>query len=295
MPKAKSNGIEIEYETLGNPSDPPILLITGLALQLIAWPDEFCKLLVDQGYYIIRFDNRDIGLTTKIEWAGIPDIYDIIGKAVRKEVTNAPYLLKDMAADTVGLLDALHIASAHIVGHSLGGMIAQTIAIEYPERIRSLVSLMSTTGRADLPLPDGEVFSQIMKMPREREAAIAQVILIEKIITGDVFAFEEDRARNYAERSYDRSFYPRGVVRHLAAIFASGRRNEALQSVKTPALVIHGNRDPLIPIEGGKDTAKSIPGAKFLEIDGLGHYLSKAAWPTLIQAITQFIRQVETA
>jgi pimeloyl-ACP methyl ester carboxylesterase len=295
MAKAKSNGIEIEYETLGNRDDPPVLLIIGWGLQLISWPDEFCKLLADQGHYIVRFDNRDIGLSTKIDWGGVPDVFDVFGKTARREVVAVPYLLKDMAADTVGLLDALHIASAHIVGHSLGGMIAQTIAIEYPERIRSLVSIMSTTGRADLPQADQEVFAQIMKMPREREAAIAQSMKLEKLVTGNVFAFEEDRARDIATRSYDRNFYPRGVVRHLAAILASGSRAEALKSVKTPALVIHGNRDPLIHIEGGKDTARSIPGAIFLEIDGLGHYLSRAAWPTIIQAITELIRRVETA
>jgi pimeloyl-ACP methyl ester carboxylesterase len=293
MAKAQTNGIELEYETIGDPGNPPVLLIIGWGLQLIAWPDEFCKLLVDQGYYVIRFDNRDIGLSTKIDWGGVPDIFDVMRKTAQGESATAPYLVKDMAADTVGLLDALHIASAHIVGHSLGGMIAQTIAIEYPERIRSLVSLMSSTGRADLPLPETDVFAEIMRMPREREATIAQMVKIEKLITGNVFAFEEDRARDYATRSFDRNFYPRGLVRHLAAILASGSRGEALKAVKTPTLVIHGNRDPLIHVEGGRDTARSIPGAKYLEIDGLGHYLSKAAWPTIVQAITEFMRTTE--
>jgi pimeloyl-ACP methyl ester carboxylesterase len=294
MPKAQTNGIELEYETFGNTEHFPVLLVTGWGLQLIAWPEGFCQSLLDRGCYLIRFDNRDVGLSTKIDSGGVPDIFGMLSKKSLGQPVDAPYLIKDMAADTVGLLDALHIRSAHIVGLSLGGMVAQTIAIEYPERIRSLVSIMSTTGRAGLPGPTKEVLSEVMKMPRERDACIAHVMNIERVLTADVFPFETERARDYATRSYDRSFHPRGLVRQFAAIIASESRADELKSVQVPTLVIHGNRDPLIHIECGRDTARSIPGARFFEIEGMGHYLSKAIWPTLVHAITAFISMCES-
>ena len=293
MPKVKSNGIEIEYESLGNPGDRPIVLIMGLGMHLIGWPDGFCKLLTDRGYRLIRFDNRDMGLSSKIDAAGVPKIFGVMNDVAEGKQPVVPYLIRDMAADTAGLMDALNIPAAHIVGVSMGGMIAQALTIEYPHKVRSLISIMSTTGRADLPPPEQEVLVEMMKLPKEREAAIQQMMILERVLTGPVFPFEEERSRDYSTRAHDRCYHRPGFARQFAAIIASPSRCDALKSIKTPALVIHGNRDPLVNIEGGKDAARCIPGARFLEIDGMGHYLSTQAWPAITDAIVELVREVD--
>jgi pimeloyl-ACP methyl ester carboxylesterase len=288
MNAAKCNGIELAYETFGEPGGRPLLLIMGLAYSMNRWPDPLCRSLAERGQYVIRFDNRDVGLSTHLTEARAPNPVRLVERMLLGERPSVPYLLRDMAADTVGLLDALDLRAAHLVGMSMGGMIAQTMAIEYPDRVLSLVSIMSTTGRANLPQARGQVLAQMMKpIPTEREAAIRYIIDTDRLIAGDYFPAEEERLRDEAMRSYDRHYDPHGVNRQAAAIIASGSRARALRSVKTRALVIHGDRDPLVPIEGGQDTADCIPGARFLCVEGMGHYLARPVWPLLVDAISQ--------
>jgi pimeloyl-ACP methyl ester carboxylesterase len=288
MPIAKSNGIEIAHETFGQAGGKPLLLIAGLSYQMIRWPEAFCRALADRGHRVIRFDNRDTGLSSHLDSAGRPNIIKLYEKIFAGEKPEVPYLLGDMAADTVGLLDALQIPAAHLVGASMGGMIGQSIAIAYPDRLMSLVSIMSTTGRASLPQPREDVLAHMMKpIPAEREAAIQYLIQTERLIAGDVYPADEERARDEAVRSFERKHDPGGVVRQFAAIVASGSRVKELASVKARTLVIHGDRDPLVPFEAGKDTAACIPGARFLPLEGMGHYLPRQLWPRIIDAISE--------
>lgn len=289
MAKVKANNIEIEYDTFGDPSSKPLLLVMGLSAQMISWEVEFCEKLVEKGFYVIRFDNRDIGLSTKFEDAGIPDTKDIV-KAIRASLrgkpVNAPYYIDDMAKDAIGLLEALKIDRAHICGASMGGMIVQAMAINHPSRILSLTSIMSTTGRSNLPQPKPEALKILMTpTPEEKDAYIDHSVHISRTLNGSGFPFDEQKVRERAAIAYDRSFYPQGIARQLLAILASGSRKEKLKSVRVPSLVIHGGDDPLVPLEGGKDTAESIPGAELLIIEGMGHELPPDAWSRIIDAI----------
>jgi pimeloyl-ACP methyl ester carboxylesterase len=281
---AKVGSVEIAYDTFGNPSSPPMLLIMGLGAQMIRWDDAFCKALAAQGHWVIRFDNRDVGLSTKFDQAGIPNIMSLI----QGNKVEVPYKLKDMAADAVGLLDRLGIKSADIVGVSMGGMIAQSLAIHYPNRVRTLTSIMSSTGNPNLPQTRPEAMQILLaSAASNREDYIANELKAAKVLHGPTYPLDEEYVRNYAERSYDRCYHPQGFPRQLGAILASGSRNEALAKVKIPTLVIHGTADPLVPVEGGKDTAKSIPGAKLLIIEGMGHSFPIEAVPQILQAILQ--------
>ena len=256
-----ANDIEIAYDTFGEPSDPAMLLVMGLGEQMIAWDEEFCKHLAAKGYWIIRFDNRDVGASTKFDKAGVPDLLAL----TQGKVVEVPYTLDDMAKDTIGLLDALDVEAAHIVGVSMGGMIAQTVAIKYPKQVRTLTSIMSSTGDPGLPPPKPEA-SQLLfsPAPTERTAYIEHSVKVWHILGSPGFPSDEERTREFAGRVYDRGLNPAGFGRQLAAIYASGSRKGALKSVNIPTLVIHGNADPLIPVEAGKDTAASIPGAKLM-------------------------------
>jgi pimeloyl-ACP methyl ester carboxylesterase len=237
---------------------------------------------------VIRFDNRDVGLSTHFQSAGTPNIVKLYQKIFAGEKPTVPYLLRDMAADAAGLLDALKIPVTHLVGVSMGGMIAQTMAIEYPERVLSLVSIMSSTGRGSLPGPRDDVLAHTLKpVPREREAAIRYMIETDFLIAGDVYPADEERARQEAMTTVERCHDPGGIARQLAAIVASGSRAKALGAVRARTLVIHGDRDPLVPIEAGKDTAACIPDARFLQMEGMGHYLPRQLWPRLIDAISE--------
>jgi pimeloyl-ACP methyl ester carboxylesterase len=279
---APANGIELAYQEMGDPSGEPLLLIMGLATQMIAWSEEFCSLLVDRGFRVVRFDNRDIGRSTKIESAGLPSRMDMMSG----RRATAPYLLRDMASDTTGLMDHLEIDSAHLVGASMGGMIAQTTAIEHPERVRSLVSIMSNTGNRRTAPPSLKAFGVMLgSPPKGREAAIARAIKTFKVIGSPGFPFEEDRIREIAGRSYDRGHSAAGVARQLHAITASGDRTKALAGVTAPTVVIHGTRDPLIRPAGGRATAAAIPGARLRMIDGMGHDFPPALWPTFVDEI----------
>jgi pimeloyl-ACP methyl ester carboxylesterase len=283
VPRANANNVSIEYETFGNPSSPAILLIIGLGDQLIHWDEEFCRRLAEAGRYVIRFDNRDAGLSTKFDEAGVPDITDVIGKLMSGRKVTPPYTIEDMAADAVGLLDALKIEKAHICGMSMGGMIAQSIAIKYPRRVLSLISIYSTTGNPHLPQPKPEVMELLFSTPpQEREPFIQYELDIFRKITGPRFGFDEEWARKLVARAYDRSFCPQGTGRQLAAILTQNDRRAALKGVKVPTLIIHGDDDPLVPLEAGKDAAEAVPGAELKIIEGMGHDLPHGEAWTLI-------------
>ncbi len=276
--------VELAYDSFGNPSDPPMLLIMGLGAQMIRWDDAFCKAIASQGRWVIRFDNRDVGLSTKFVEAGVPNIMSLI----QGQKVDVPYTLKDMADDAIGLLDKLGIEAADVVGVSMGGMIAQTIAIHYPERVRTLTSIMSSTGNPDLPQSTPEAMGVLLAPAvSNRDDYITAQLQTAKVLHGPVYPLNEDYVRNYAEQSYDRCYHPDGLPRQLAAILTSGSRNKALANVKIPTLVIHGKSDPLVPVEGGMDTAKSIPDAKLVLIDGMGHSFPTEAVPQILQAILQ--------
>ena len=282
----QANNIEICYDTFGEDTDPAFLLIMGLGGQMVAWEEDFCQEIASHGYFVIRFDNRDVGLSTKFEEASVPDVIALM----QGESVEVPYKLIDMAKDTIGLLDALNIKKTHLCGVSMGGMIAQTIAIEFPERTLSLISIMSTTGNPDLPPSTMEASAALMAPPEpERALHIEQGVEMWRIFDGGILPFDEEFIRNRIARTYDRSFYPLGPVRQLAAIISSGSRKEALKSINIPSLVIHGDADPLVPIEGGNDTADSIPGAKFVSVEGMGHNITPNLAPQLISEIFDHI------
>lgn len=288
MPKAKVNDIEIEYETFGEPSSKPLLLIMGLGAQMINWDEEFCEKLVERGFYVIRFDNRDVGLSTKFEEVGEPDLMKLFMSVQKGEKIEAPYTLEDMADDAVGLLDVLNVDKAHICGRSMGGMIAQIIAYRHPKRILSLISISSSTGNPDLPRPKPEAMQVLVNpIPTEREAIIENGVNRMRIIHGSGFPFDEERARKLVGNSFDRSTYGQGFGRQLSAVIASGNRKPALASITVPTLVIHGGDDPLVPLEGGRDTAEAIPGSELLIIKGMGHSLPPEVWLQVIDAITK--------
>jgi len=287
MSKVNANGIQIEYETFGNASGRPLLLIIGLGEQLNHWDEDLCRDLAEHGYYVIRFDNRDVGLSTKFEEAGEPDLMDLFGKLSRGEKIKPPYTMEDMADDAVGLLDALGIRKAHLCGMSMGGMIAQTITTRHPSRVLSLTSIYSTTGNPELPQPKPEVMGLLITPPPvEREACIEHMFKVFKAIAGPGFPMDEEWTRRISAESYDRCFYPQGITRQLVAIWTQDNRVPALASVKVPTLVVHGTDDPLVSVEGGKETARAIPGAQLMLIEGMGHDLPHGgAWPRIIDAL----------
>jgi len=260
----------------------------GLGAQMISWFEEFCMMFIDKDFYVIRFDNRDVGLSTKFEEAGEPNIMNEIMTFQRGQKITPPYTLEDMADDAVGLMDALNIEKAHICGASMGGMISQIIAYRHPSRVLSLTSIMSTTGNPDLPQPKPEAMQVILKpAPTEREACIEESVKRRHIIYGSGFPYYEDREREFAAASYDRSFYPQGMSRQLVAVLAAENRKPKLSSIKVPTLVIHGGDDPLVSVDGGKETAEVIPGAKLVIIDGMGHSLPPDTWPQIVDAIAK--------
>jgi pimeloyl-ACP methyl ester carboxylesterase len=280
MAQAKANNIRIEYETFGDPSSPPLLLIVGLSAQLIYWDEEFCKQLAQAGLYVIRFDNRDAGLSTKFDAAGVPDMSDILRKLMSRQKVTPPYTIEDMAADAVGLLDALNIEKAHVCGMSMGGMIAQSLAIHYPRRVLSLTSIYSTTGNPQLPQPKPEVMSLLLTPPpRDRNLFIQFELDLFRVLTGPRFGFDEKWIRETMGRAYDRSYYPQGTGRQLVAVMTQNNRKAALQYLKVPTLIIHGDSDPLVSVEAAKDAADAVPGAELIIMEGMGHDLPHGeAW-----------------
>jgi len=284
---AEANGLSLCYQSFGAPSDPPILLIMGLGTQMIGWSDEFCEALAARGYRVVRFDNRDIGKSSYIS-APPPDLMRVMQGL---EPLRPPYTLDDMARDTIGLMDALGIESVHLVGASMGGMIAQLLAIQFPERVRTLTSIMSTTGERGLPSGKPEVFAAISAPPPLTVPDYIETnVRVAELLRGYADAGEAADARARATRAAARGLNPAGGARQLAAVIAGGSRKEALAGVKAPTLVIHGVDDPLVPVEGGKATAAAIPGAKLILLERMGHTVPRALRPTIVDAIAAHAR-----
>jgi len=283
MPTVDVNDIEICYESFGPDDAPPLLLVMGLGAQLTLWSPGFVSELLERGFRVIRFDNRDVGLSTKTA-GDPPDVMALYAKAMAGQPVDAPYTLSTMADDAVGLLDALDIPAAHVVGASMGGMIAQMIAIEHADRVLSLTSIMSTTGASDIGQPDPEAMMALLTPPpTDRDGAIAATVDTSRIIGGSLFDADEARAR--AAEAYDRCFNPAGPAFHIAAIAATGDRTDRLGSVQAPTLVIHGREDPLVTLSGGEATATAIPGADLLVLGQMGHDMPRSYWPQIADAI----------
>src|SRR3954470_19852086 len=279
---ARVGELDICYETFGDPSDPAMLLIMGLGTQMVAWHDEFCAELAGRGFFVIRHDNRDIGRSSRVD-GPVPSLHQLLLRD-----RGAPYTLADMAADSVGPLDYLGIEQAHIVGASMGGMIAQTIAIRYPQRTLSLVSIMSNTGSFWSGQPALSMYAVLLKpSPRDREAFIENAVEMFSKIGGTGFPADVEDLRAMASSSYERGHDPRGSQRQLWAIIADRDRSAGLAQLNVPATVIHGAEDRLVRPSGGRATAKAIPGAHLVEIPGMGHGLPRGAWPQIIDAITE--------
>ena len=288
MPKAQANGIEIEYETFGDRSGRPLLLIMGLGSQLTGWSEEVLQQLADEGHRVIIFDNRDTGLSSKMEEAGAPDISGVLKALSRGEEIGVPYTFQDMGQDALGLLDFLGIKKAHICGHSMGGAIAQTIAISRPERLWSLILISAPTYNPGLPQPKPEI-TNLMRAATgaDRTAYVEKAVEMARAIAGSGFSLDEEWVRQISVRAYDRCYYPEGNGRHLLARLANRNRRPALQSITAPTLVIHGDEDPLLPVENALDAAATIPGAELMIIKGMGHYPPhRGPWPQIVKAIS---------
>jgi pimeloyl-ACP methyl ester carboxylesterase len=272
MPRAKSNGIELEYDTFGDPAGAPLLLIGGLGTQLITWDEEFCELLASRGFHVIRFDNRDAGLSTWM--AG-----------------NDGYTLDEMAADAVGLLDALGIRAAHLVGASMGGFIAQLVALDHPDRVLTLTSMISGPNGEDQVQPTPEAMALLMSpVPATREERIDLGVHSKKQLLGPADPFDAGYERARVEMAVDRAYHPAGFVRQVQAITSAPSRLPRLSSLRVPTLVLHGDADILVPVENGRRVAAAIPGARFLEIPGMGHDIPKRVWPQVVDAIADLAR-----
>ena len=291
MPRASftstdNRQIELEYDHFGNPTDPALLLIMGFTAQMVAWDEEFCTQLADRGHFVIRFDNRDCGLSTKLH--GVPSNSDAVIMAAMMETEMPPvaYTLSDMAADAMKVLDHLNIERAHIMGASMGGMIAQTVAIEHPHRVKTLISVMSQPGELTVGQPTQEAMELIVTpAPTDRDEYIAfapkwQLWQSKKYRSDEV-------SRRNAIRDFDRSNYPEGGPRQMAAIYASGSRAEGLQKLQIPTLVIHGTEDQLITPSGGERTAELIPNSTLLMVEDMGHDMPQPLWPLYLDAISK--------
>jgi pimeloyl-ACP methyl ester carboxylesterase len=273
--------VRLCYETFGNEADPPALLIMGLGMQMLGWPDEFCEQLAERGFYVVRFDNRDVGRSTRI-YGRPPTPAELLQRRIRPVL----YTLSDMAADAAGLLRGLGLAPAHIVGVSMGGMIAQTLAAQHPEAVRSLVSIMSNTGNRWKGQPAFGIYRYLLgQAPDNRDGYVEYMAGLFAAIGSQGLPQDTERVRDTMARSFDRGHDPAGPGRQLGAIIASGDRTSELRRISAPTLVIHGSKDRMVALSGGKATAQAIPGARLMVIEGMGHDLPEAAWPQLIPAI----------
>ncbi|NUW33100.1 alpha/beta fold hydrolase [Nonomuraea sp. SMC257] len=283
-------GIEVTYERLGDPADPPVLLIMGGGGQLIHWPDGFCRSLVSHRLHVIRFDNRDAGLSTHFHDAPVPDLPAVLSG----DLSSVSYTLADMAADTVGLLDALGLESAHLVGASMGGMIAQTVAVEHPARVRSLTSMMSTTGDPKVGQPSPEALAALAGPPPvTREEVVEHTVKASRVLGSPGYPADEEAVRERAERAYDRAHDELGFLRQAVAVVASGDRTPRLRSLGVPTLVIHGADDVMCDVSGGRATAAAVPGAELAVFDGMGHNLPPALWPAMTDLVANLVRRAE--
>ncbi|MGH7765620.1 MAG: alpha/beta fold hydrolase [Candidatus Dormibacteraceae bacterium] len=290
MPRAIANGVEIEYVTQGDPQGAPLLLVMGLGAQLIGWDDEFCELLAERGFYVIRFDNRDSGLSTRMEAAGLPDLASALGGN-----PTPAYSLDDMAADAADLLGAIGISAAHVVGASMGGFVAQLMAINHPERVLTLTSIMSGPSGTDTVRPTAEGAAVLLATPPPtRSERIAQAMWIRQVLVGPGDPFDDAAERARATRAFDRAYYPVGAGRQLIASLAAPTRLEQLRAVKVPTLVVHGVDDVLIPVENGRKVAASVPEARLIEVEGMGHDLPRRVWPQVADAIQELAQRAAT-
>ncbi len=295
MPQTRANGIQLEYETFGDPGAPVILLIMGLGGQLILWPESFCRTLADAGNYVIRYDNRDVGLSSKIEHAPKTNLLRAGVLATLRLPVSAPYNLDDMAQDALGLLDALKLDSAHIVGVSMGGMIGQILAAKHGNRVNSFVSIMSHSGNPRLPGPRLDLRLRLVRRPTrlDRESLIQHSMQTWRLIGSPAYPPEETALRAKVEHSHDRCVYPRGMARQTLAIMASGSRVPLLRRIAAPTLIVHGSDDPLVPVAAAYDLMKHIPNAQLEIISGMGHDLPAEILPRLTELILNHVRNAE--
>jgi pimeloyl-ACP methyl ester carboxylesterase len=292
MASTQANGITIEYEILGDPGAPPLLLIMGLGAQLIDWPPGFCELLTGRGYRVIRFDNRDAGLSQGFDAAGVPDFPAVLAG----DVSSVPYRVADMAADAAGLLDALGVGAAHVAGLSLGGMIAQQLTIDFPERVLSLCSIMSTTGDRTVGRSTPEAAAMLRRPAATNRAdAIANGVAAARLIGSPAFPADADDLLRRVTAKIDRAYRPAGTARQSAAVLTAPDRTPRLREVRVPAVVVHGEEDPLIDVSGGRATAAAIPGAELVVVPGMGHDLPAAVWPQIAAAIDRTARRQAAA
>ena len=286
MPQAQNDSITLEFDHFGDRSNPALLLIMGFGAQMTAWDEGFCRMLADAGLFVVRFDNRDCGLSSKTA-GDPPDLMTLMGAALMGQaIGDVPYTLADMAADAMSVLDALDIEQAHVAGASMGGMITQRVAINHADRVLSMTSIMSTTGDRSVGQADPEAMAALIAPPpAERDAIIEHGVKLTKVISGPLF--DEQKARRRAIETYERSFYPQGAPFQMAAILSDGDRTEELNQLDVPALVIHGAADRLITPSGGEATAAAIPGATLLVLDQMGHDLPEPLWPQMIAAMVE--------
>lgn len=293
--KLTANGIQIEVEDSGGEGRPVVLLIMGLGMQLIAWPDDFVKSLVEAGFRVVRYDNRDIGLSQGFDEAGTGNL---IWQSVRQRIglpVRSAYTLQDMANDALGVLDVLSIGRAHVIGASMGGMIAQRLAASAPERLTSLVSIMSSSGARNLPGPRRDVAAALMRRPvsRTEAALVAHSLSFVRMISSPAYPQDEQTLTDRITRGLRRAYRPAGVVRQILAIGADKGRETALASIASPTLVLHGDVDPLVPMACGEDTARRIPGARFVAVPGMGHDLPPPVIEVLLKNIVPFLQAAE--
>ena len=289
---ASLGDLRIAYQSFGRRTDPALLLIMGLGTQMVAWDEAFCRSLADRRFYVIRFDNRDIGQSTHWVQGGRPDLDALMQAQATGQSVAAPYTLVDMGRDTVGLMDALGIDRAHLVGLSMGGMIGQEMAVDWPQRMLTLTSIMSTTGDPGLPPPRPEALEILLTpFPTDREGYIDAFVAAYRTLSGTDHPIDDAMTRRWATAQYDRGLNPDGITRQMAAIMASGDRTARLRDVAVPTQVLHGSKDPLVPPEHGRATASAIPGARLEVIEGMGHALPASLWETIINHVCDHIEQ----
>jgi pimeloyl-ACP methyl ester carboxylesterase len=288
MPNIDVNGVSLHYEERGDPSAPPLLLVMGVGAQMVHWPEGLVDAFAAQGLRVIRFDNRDVGLSSKLEHLGDPNIKALAVRFALGLKVHPPYEMRDMAADAAGLIEALDLDSAHVVGCSMGGMIAQALTIHFPQRVRSLTSIMSSPGGRFFGKPKA-MLALMSKSAPTLEGSIARGLKINQALRGTAFPAEPDRVRDVYRRAFERSYCPAGFRRQMAAIVAAPSRRAGLAQIRVPTLVIHGSEDPLVPLAAGRATARAIPESRLHVIDGMGHELPSGVWPTLARLVGQHV------
>lgn len=285
-----ANGVRLAYDDFGNANDPAILLIMGMATQMTAWPLSFCRGLADRGFYVVRYDNRDVGLSEKMLTARIPSTLDMMLKAGINRPFKVSYKLEDMATDALELMNALNLDRAHVVGVSMGGMIGQVLTAKHSSRVSSLTSIMSSSGDPNLPRASKKVTRALLKRYLGLvKPGLKSTIAFQRLIGSPGFPQSDDELNEKVRAAFQRSFYPPGFARHMAAIMASGSRVELLKAIKTPSLVIHGRDDVLVPLACGVDTARRIPNAALKIIDGMGHNLPESLVPILTDLVADHV------